>query len=76
MKKFIIATAALLVISGSAFAAQSEEGMNNRDARLAMNHMMTMLKHEMMMTKRHMADLTRQMEALGAMEAGGNISRH
>lgn len=73
MKKFVIVTATLFALSGSAFAAQSEEGMNNREA---MHQMVMVLKHHMTMMNSEMAAMRKMLLKLETMEAGGNISRH
>jgi hypothetical protein len=73
MKKLIIATATIFILSGSAFAEQSNEGMNNREA---MHQMLIMIKHEMQMMKTHMAALVKMQHKIESMEAGGGRAVH
>jgi hypothetical protein len=73
MKKILVAAAMLVMLSGSSFAAQSEEGMNNREA---MHEMLVVLKHQMVMMEKHMAELHQMQIDLETMEAGGSVSKH
>ena len=73
MKKIIVTALTLIALSAPSFAAQSEEGMNNREA---MHQMVLMIKHEMAMMKMHMAAMVKLQHKLESMEAGGNGSRH
>ena len=60
------------VTSGHAFAAQSEEGINNRGA---MHQMVVVLKHHMTMMNSEMAAMRKMQMKLESREAGGSISK-
>jgi hypothetical protein len=78
MKKLAIAALAISLFSGVARAEQSQEGMNNEQARhMMMLHMTSMMVDgQMQVMKLQLSQLEAFKKMLDDMEAGGNQSNH